>query len=429
MFDKLFLISPQLLLTVFCMVSLLLVSKPKFSMKITIIISTCFTLLLLLTNTIIFLNQGPNIYKDYFILTVFIPEAILAFLLGKRKQLSAITAIINAFISFYILMLTLSAFSNWMTKIESQLILIVIGSACIFVYLKLFYAKIHNEIETTLPKFFKYLLIYATLMFLEITIYQFLIGAYAANQPILRLEIFGVAILSVYILSIVFMRYLIKQYYHKIVQLKDNEWLENHLQYTIEQIKQQERKESELRILHHDIRHILTTTSTLIQNNENDKALEFLNKYIALSNKSRTRRYCEDSFINSALDYYYNICNDNDIKFNCKLNNIEEALKIPSHEVAVVISNCLENAINASLKLETNRLINLTFLNNNGRLVLRVENNYNGIIEVDNQNHPISTEENHGIGTASIKYFAKRNDLIIDYEITNSLFKITILFK
>ena len=225
------------------------------------------------------------------------------------------------------------------------------------------------------------------------------------------------------------MHYLIKQYYAKIVQLKNNEWLENHLQYTIEQIKQQERKESELRILHHDIRHILTTTSTLIQNNENDKALEFLNKYISLNNKTRRNRYCEDSFINSALDYYYHICKDNDIKFNCKLNNIEEALKIPSHEVAVVISNCLENAINASLKLESNRLINLTFLNNNGRLVLRVENNYNGIIELDNNNHPTTNEENHGIGTASIQYFAKRNDLIIDYEMTNTIFKITILFK
>jgi sensor histidine kinase regulating citrate/malate metabolism len=265
-------------------------------------------------------------------------------------------------------------------------------------------------------------------MFLEISIYQALIGV-VETQHVLRLEIFGVAILSVYILSIIFMHYLIKQYHSKIVNIKDNEWLENHLQYTIEQIKQQERKDNELRILHHDLRHILTTTSTLIQDNNNEKALEFLNQYISLINGTRRRRYCEDSLINASLDYYYNICQDNNIKFNCKLNNIEEALKIPSHEVAVVISNCLENAINASLKLESNRLINLTFLNNNGRLVLRVENNYNGIIEVDNNNHPISTEENHGIGTASIQYFAKRNDLIIDYEMTNSLFKIIILFK
>jgi sensor histidine kinase regulating citrate/malate metabolism len=265
-------------------------------------------------------------------------------------------------------------------------------------------------------------------MMLEISIYQFLIGA-VESQHVLRLEIFGVAILSVYIISIIFMHYLIGQYHAKIVYIKDNEWLQNHLQYTVEQIKQQERKDSELRILHHDLRHILTTTSTLIQDGKNDKALEFLNQYISLISNTRRIRYCKDSFINAALDYYYNICKDNKIKFNCKLNNIEDALKIPSHEVAVVISNCLENAINASLRLESNRLINFTFLNNNGRLVLKVENNYNGIIELDEENKPTNHEENHGIGTASIQYFAKRNDLIIDYEMSDNVFKITILFK
>ena len=52
-----------------------------------------------------------------------------------------------------------------------------------------------------------------------------------------------------------------------------------------------------------------------------------------------------------------------------------------------------------------------------------------GIITLDQNNKPVNLEENHGIGTASIQYFAKRNDLIIDYEMTNAKFKITILFK
>ena len=421
-------ILPKLLLSAFCMVSLLLVSKPRFSMRFTVLITSIFTICLIAMNFVIFLPLGDMIYQKWFIITVFLPEAIVAAFLGKRKNFSLATAIMNSYISFYILFLTISALNNWIHDVYTRVGLIIFGSILLFLYLKKFYVKIHNEIESTLPSFFKYLLIYATLMLVEISIYQFLIGA-VENQYVLRLEIFGVAILSVYILSIIFMHYLITQYHAKIAQIKDAEWLQNHLQYTIEQIRQQERKDNELRILNHDLRHILTTTSALIQNNESDKALEFLNTYVNVISKTRKIRYCEDSFINSTLDYYYNICKDNKIKFNCKLNNIEEALKIPSHEVAVVISNCLENAINASLKLKSNRLINFTFLNNNGRLVLKVENNYDGIIELDEENKPKNDDDNHGIGTASIQYFAKRNDLIIDYEMSNNIFKITILFK
>lgn len=428
MWDLFYDIMPKLLLSAFCMVSLLLVSKPKFSIKYTLLTAVPFTIILLAMNLAIFIPLGDAVYQRWFIFTVFMPESIVAAFLGKRKNFSLVSGIINAYISFYILFLGMAAFSTWIDDLKTEIIAIIIGSIVLFLYLKFYYVKIHNEIENTLPHFFKYLSIYSMIMLVLISAYQFIIGA-VEDTNVLKLEIFGVAILGVYVISIIFMHYLISQYHSKIVDIKDREWLQNHIQYTLEQIKQSERKDNELRILHHDLRHILTTTSSLIQDNKNDKALEFLQQYINLINNTRKRRYCEDSFINAAVDYYYNICKEKKIKFNCKLNNIEDALKIPSHEVAVVISNCLENAINASLKLETNRLINFTFLNNNGRLVLKVENNYDGIIQLDEENNPTNHEENHGIGTASIQYFAKRNDLIIDYEMTNTKFKITILFK
>ena len=233
------------------MVSLLLVSKPKYSMRFTVLVALLFTIALMAMNLVIFTPLGDMLYQKWFIFTVFLPEAVVAAFLGKRKNFSLATAIMNAYISFYILFLTVSALSNWINNLYYRMLLIAIGSVLLFFYLKLFYAKIHNEIESTLPSFFKYLLIYAIMMMTEISIYQFLIGAVESHH-VLRLEIFGVAILSVYILSIIFMHYLIAQYHAKIVYIKDNEWLQNHLQYTVEQIKQQERKDKELRILHHD---------------------------------------------------------------------------------------------------------------------------------------------------------------------------------
>ena len=42
---------------------------------------------------------------------------------------------------------------------------------------------------------------------------------------------------------------------------------------------------------------------------------------------------------------------------------------------------------------------------------------------------PTNPLEDHGIGTKSIEDFAKRNDLILNYNITKTTFEISILFK
>ena len=58
------------------------------------------------------------------------------------------------------------------------------------------------------------------------------------------------------------------------------------------------------------------------------------------------------------------------------MNNVEEALTIDTSEVAIVLSNCFENAFNATNKLEKNREIDFRFINKNGHLVMKMKNNY-----------------------------------------------------
>ena len=50
-------------------------------------------------------------------------------------------------------------------------------------------------------------------------------------------------------------------------------------------------------------------------------------------------------------------------------------------------------------------------------------------IEYDIDNNPTSHEEGHGFGTNSIKWFAKRNKLSLNYKITEDTFIINVLFK
>ena len=110
-------------------------------------------------------------------------------------------------------------------------------------------------------------------------------------------------------------------------------------------------------------------------------------------------------------------------------SNFEDILNVSIKELIIVISNCLDNAINASLKVPNNRFVSFIFLNNNDRLILQIKNKYNGKIQIDENNLPTNPSEMHGYGTRSIELFAKRNNITLDYNITKTTFEITLLFN
>ena len=156
------------------------------------------------------------------------------------------------------------------------------------------------------------------------------------------------------------------------------------------------------------------------------KALSWV---ISIIEENSIIQYCKDPIIDTVIGYYHHKCKENSIKFDVKINDIETMLQMPTHEVGVLISNCLDNAINATKKIETNRHIKFYFLNNNGRLVLRVKNTFDGNIIYDSAKMPTNKEKNHGIGSKSIKHFTEKYHLMLDYKISEKEFEITILFN
>ena len=186
---------------------------------------------------------------------------------------------------------------------------------------------------------------------------------------------------------------------------------------------------NQLKILRHDLRHLLITINSLIKNGEIDEASDVIKNYINTIDTTTTKRYSTISMLDAILEYYSAICKEKNIDFQTNLINFEEAIKISSSELTIFISNCLENAINGTSKLEDGRYINMKFINNMGRLILQIENSFTGQIETDKDNKPISSLKGHGIGTNSIHWFAERNNLSITYNITDTVFKISVLFK
>ena len=293
-------------------------------------------------------------------------------------------------------------------------------------YLKKFYSNFHDKIEEYMPGFLMLVGGFSLFVLAEFYVYRMLISS--TNLHVLRLEIFGVAVISIYLVSIFIFNTVLNLFIEINEKANEKELIQKQLESIQEQYKIRDEKENELRVLRHDLKHVLTTVASLISQNKINEAMQIINEQVETVENNRITKYCKDPVINSVICNYKELCLENKINLKIKIHNIDGALYIKGSDIGILLSNLFDNAINATKKLKNNRRIEVKFVNTDGRLVLQFKNNYDGEIEFDRNDMPTSFKEGHGIGTVSIASFVKKYNLNLDYEINNNVFIVSILF-
>ena len=426
MWEKFFEILPSMFLIAFSMLIMLKATRLKYTKKKTILIIIPFLIALILANISIFASMGINSYDNWSILSVFVPEMIMAFILGKRRGISNLSASISAYVTYYIVVLLRNVVNIYSTSLLLEYGMYLIFLPLIYIYIDKFYNGLHDKMDEFIPRSSTFLAIYSLFIYAEFYTYRFLINQSQAH--ILRLEIFGVATISVYIVSIFLFDLIIQNYHKAIEKIKENEKLDLQMKQVINQFKIRADKDKQMKIIRHDIRHILTIASTLLKEGKKKAAIQFIDEQIDTIDSTKVVQYCKDPIINAIVYYYKELCDQNGIDLKIRIKNIDKLLKINTSEVGIVLANCLENSFNAVSKLDSRREIDFKFINNNGVLLLQVTNPYEGKIELDKKNQPIANNANHGIGTKSIKQFVDKYKLMLDYEVTEHYFSISIIF-
>jgi len=430
--DRFIILIPHLILAIFSFAAVFITNGTKYSIKKSLLITIPLLILVCSINIVVFMNNGiPTDKLDetlyfWFAITIYTPINLVVLIVTKRKPLSYLTAGVNLFLAYYFIALTGKLIQERTSVDWIIYIWYVVAISIAFVFIKVIYIKLQNTLETVLPKYLGLLTLYASLMILEIYAYSELIRDAQGNS--LRLEIFSIAIISVYLTSIIIFYFIINHYRQTYEENSNLILMKGQVQSIQDQYKMREMKDEEVKILRHDMKHILITVSSLIKNDKNNEALDFINEYVSTIDATKGKVFCNDSIINSILDYYWNKAEQEEVTLNIKINNIEDVLNVPSYETAVLISNCLDNAIKAANKLKNNRIVDFTFWNNDGRLILQCKNNYDGIILIDKDGRPTNLAKGHGLGSDSIELFAKKYNLNITYQITENVYKISIIF-
>lgn len=230
---------------------------------------------------------------------------------------------------------------------------------------------------------------------------------------------------------LLFYRYILtanRQIFENLQTIRYNQHLEEQISALEQYNSLMQKSQEQMAILRHDMRHNYRLIFTMLQEKKIDEVLKFIKVQENLLDLTTVKFFCHAPLVNAALSIYLQLAEKSNIKIKHKIN-LPEILKTDESDVAILISNLLENAINASkLQPKNRREISIIIEHIDSQCVLEIINFFDGEIDLKN-NLPATSSEGHGIGMLSLKNFVKKYSAHYDFSHENCKVKIIIYWE
>lgn len=157
------------------------------------------------------------------------------------------------------------------------------------------------------------------------------------------------------------------------------------------------------RIIRHDMKHYLSVVYGLIEEGSNEEAKDFINDILEKPIFAPVIYYMGSKLVNATLNNKQRECELKEIKFNMMISG--NVPKDKDMEVAVILCNLLDNAIEAQETLDQKE-ISLEMHEHKGMYYIITKNKIDESVLDKNPELDMTTKKddsNHGIGMLSVK--------------------------
>lgn len=169
--------------------------------------------------------------------------------------------------------------------------------------------------------------------------------------------------------------------------------------------------------------------SKLIDEGKISDAKQFISEQEFLLQKTSIKKFCDAPLINAALSIYLQRAEEINAKVTEKIN-LSENFSTDEVDLSILISNLLENAIQACLKQKKNqREISIIFQHSEAQCVLEISNRFDFPVKFGKNNLPVTNKYGHGFGMHSLENFVKKYDAYVDFSQKNNFVKIQIYWE
>lgn len=172
----------------------------------------------------------------------------------------------------------------------------------------------------------------------------------------------------------------------------------------------------------HDLRHHLQFINSCIENGRLREAQDYIYDFLKRADEQKIITYCKNESVNLILSTYAARAKELHIETEFQVS-LPSDLSLSPYDLCVILSNSLENAINAckNLGFNSQRIIQVHAYQKGERTFVQVRNPYIGQIEFKDA-LPVSMELGHGIGTRSIVMTLERYAGLYSFEAADGWF-------
>lgn len=189
-------------------------------------------------------------------------------------------------------------------------------------------------------------------------------------------------------------------------------------------------KEHEMAVIRHDLRHYMVLANAYLDQKDIEKLRQLFKQLDNRMKKTVRKQYCDNASVNAVIGQCEDEAKQHRVQFEAE-TQIPKNMRIDEFEFAVVVSNILENAIDAAAQLQeiNQRFVKIKAHVVKEQIILEVSNTYveDRMVLKDDGQLISQKGEGHGYGLQSVKAFIEKNEAIFDYSIEDGVFYTRIL--
>ena len=165
-----------------------------------------------------------------------------------------------------------------------------------------------------------------------------------------------------------------------------------------------------IRIFRHDMKNKLSALYTMAQKGQDEKLMSHLEELTDVCNKTKEYAHSGNITIDSIINYKLQKAEEKRIKVTADII-VPMELTVATFDIAVVLGNLLDNAIEAVTYVE-DRWIDIRAKYTKGRFIIEINNSYDGTLLRMPEGIVSRKEdkENHGMGIKSVEMTLEKYD-------------------